>query len=643
MMAAPTAATTATMIAALVRKELRQLLPMILGLSSLLLWSTVDGFLLEPPDMMVWSRDSMFANAEQAAWAGWVVLALGLVMAYALLPGEHDQRTIEFLYTLPIRRGVLFLVKFLVGGGVLAALSVVAGPIWWLGLSLNPDSFAQAQIRADLLALELALSVAFSFMAVAYGLLLAYFRRLGWLLFALVWLALELLARAHPPLAMLSVQALFTFEHHGSRLLVPWGAWQLHAAMSALALAVAARLWLGGRDHAPSLLDRLRADVHLGLRRVLVGAGLVSAALAAGFAAFATLGGDRFGAEEAPDQARKPITLATQHFRFTYLPDREAQSLLVAREADRAYQRLQRWLPTPALDAIEADLTEDSREHQGIAGWKKLRLDLRGRRAAPELHHVLYHETAHVLAGNLAQGVSDQRQAGLRFFMEGLAEYLAYELVGRTEARADARRIAALARQLYRLRWDTLLDPEAFLARHDEYLLYPLGEIWVAALVDACGAAAPAGLLQAFADPAGPQDLTGARLWQHALQGIGCDLGRVVALDEQELLRLLPEAQRLPRASATFVRQDEDTLLFAIEVSAPTPGPWTVHVRARDNPDADPAHVVEASYRLATGAKHHLALRRPPLTGRRFEFQAGASVAEDGPALFTRWLTTTLR
>ncbi len=629
------------MIGALVRKELRQLLPMVVGLAALVLWGIVQIFLVEAPDTALWSNTSIFASGQQGAIQAWLMLLLGLLTAYALLPGEHEQGTIEFLYTLPVRRRLLFLVKYLVGASLLASVNLLTSPLWWLALGFNPGSFARRQIRPELLALELGLFVALSFIAVAYGLLLAYFRRLGWLLFALIWLALSLLAQVHPPLRVLNVDALFTFEHKGGDPLVPWNAWLLHAVLSAIALGYAGRLWLGGQDHLPSLLERWRA--HPDLRRFVIGCGLVGAALAAGAAAVTTLGGGRAD-PQGPSGPRRTVTLDTQHFRFSYFPDHEREAQLVAGEADRAYQRLQTWLPTPGAGTIVADLTEASREHAGIAGWEKLRLDVRGDKPTPLLHHLLYHETTHVLATNLLRAASNQRQAGLRFFMEGLAEYLAFELVpGRDEERATARQIAALARQQFRLRWEDLQDPEGFLTRHDEYLLYPLGEVWVAALVEACGREMPARVLRALGDPEGPQTLSGSRLWQHALQGLRCDLSHVAARHDRIFARLLPEAERLPRASAAFLREEGDTLLFQLRVSAPTPGPWTVHLRVRDNPDSARAHTTLARFPLATGDTRQVAVSRPALTGRRFEYQTGASSTEAAPAFFTRWLSTTLR
>ncbi len=70
-----------------------------------------------------------------------------MVTAYNLLPGEHDTRTIEFLYTLPVRRRTLFLVKYLVGGGLLAAFGMLSTVVGWGSTACTPE--ASSSISCD--------------------------------------------------------------------------------------------------------------------------------------------------------------------------------------------------------------------------------------------------------------------------------------------------------------------------------------------------------------------------------------------------------------------------------------------------------------------------------------------------------------
>ena len=262
--------------------------------------------------------------------------------------------------------------------------------------------------------------------------------------------------------------------------------------------------------------------------------------------------------DETEGASDQPVrTLDTEHFRFSYHPAEEVQARFIGREADQAYRRVRERLGAPAVEHIVADLTETSDHHLGIAGWKKMRLDIRPPKSEGLLRHVLYHETTHVLATAVAQGISGERDAEARFFAEGLAEWVTYQLLGPAAEgaprRDEARRIAGLAHGRFRLRFQDLLDPESFLARHDEYLLYALGEVWVAALVETCGATSPAKVLRAFGRAAGPQRLRGTELWRNTLQGAGCDLDRVVGRYEQRLRQAEADAAAVPIANGSLV------------------------------------------------------------------------------------------
>ena len=626
---------------ALVLKELRQLAPLALGLAAILLWASASSMILDPPDQQGWAALSWLADAQLGRLSAWLMLVLGVVTAYNLLPGEHDQRTIEFLYTLPVRRRTLFLVKYLVGAGLLATFSMLGTAIGWLEQSLHPGSFERHQARPAFYLIELAADLALSFIAVAYGLVLAYFRRLGWILFLLIWLALELSERLVPALAILNIKSMLEVEHHGTRPLVRWSAWQAHGLMAVGALLLAGRLWLVQPEGFTAFYLRLRE--RRALRRLALGAGMFVLALVAVPLMVSV------GLDEAPEVGTdQPVrSLDTEHFRFSYHPGHEVQAHFIGREADQAYRRVRERLAAPAVEHIVADLTETSDEHLGIAGWKRMRLDIRPPKSEGLLRHVLYHETTHVLAAAMAEGISGPRDAEARFFAEGLAEWVTYQLLGPAAEggrnRDDARRVAGLAHARFRLRFQDLLDPEDFIARHDEYLLYALGEVWVAAMVETCGAGSPAKLLRAFGRAAGPQRLQGAELWRNSLQAAGCDLDRVIGRYEQRLRQAEADAAGVPIAAGSLVGERDGQLLFQLSVESPEPRetPWRVTVRVREDPEAPPDQVVIKTVTWSPGTTAPVAIPAPPGTGRRIQFQVGARSSPEAPAFFSRWQSST--
>ncbi len=248
------------MIRALVRKELRQLLPVIIGLYALMAWEIVDVFLLKPADTHSWGQLSWVLSVDLRSWTAVGELIVALVIAYCLLPGEHAQKTIDFLYTLPIKRRTLFLTKYLVGVGLHIALGLTGTSVLLLRHALNPDSFERRMLAPSHVVYHLEGDIALPLIFVAYGMLLSYFRRLGWILAALYWLAVELAEQISPAFRIFNVKALTTVEHDGLTPIIDGRAWALHAALGAVALVLAARLWLGRGEKFVAFYDRLRAS-----------------------------------------------------------------------------------------------------------------------------------------------------------------------------------------------------------------------------------------------------------------------------------------------------------------------------------------------------------------------------------------------
>jgi ABC-type transport system involved in multi-copper enzyme maturation permease subunit len=638
-------------ITGLIRKELRQLLPLLVALGALQLWGILDEFILKSPDTYNWELFSWLSASEEGTYLAYGDLIVGIFIAYTLLPGEHDQKTIEFLYTLPIRRRTLFLVKYAIGVGLLMLVGVSETLEVMLRHALNPGSLERGFLRPAQIGLSLAANLLLPFVFIAYGILLSFFRRLGWVLFMLIGLALELAERIHPSLRILSVKALYRVEHQGTRPLIHWRAWQLHAGMAAIALFLAARLWLQRQEAFAAFYDKLkngRKVLRIGIALVVVAIVVTAIGVAARKSrSDAATSADGPAADTKPVRERT-LTFETQRFHFTYASRDAREAMIVARAADQAHARVRGWLGAPEVGRIVADLTDQSNEHLGIAGWQKMRLDIRPPKSPSLLMHVLYHETTHVFAAALSHGEPDQRRTESRFFAEGLAEYVAYELLDdRRVDRAQARQMAALAKSRFHLRFEDLVAPTAFVQRHDEYLLYAFGEVWVAALVDTCGPQAPARVLRRFGGAGVPQTLAGVDLWRQSLQLDGCDLDQVVGAFEQQFKRLDRDSGALPIATGGFVAQQGEgegqRLIFQVTVKAPTNGPFPVTVRVRSDADATPGeirmHTVPVS---ANGGRQRVSVPAPDHLGQHLEFQIGAAARPDDRPFFTRWESTTL-
>ena len=202
--------------AALLRKELRQLLPLAIALAGLTVWDACDRLLLSPPDAAVPIARSWLMSGKDSSSEAMGMLLFGFFAAYNLLPGEHEQRTIELLYTLPIRRRTVFFTKYLAAVALLSVWTVVSAAIPALSFALDPDSFGRQQAAQAHLARQLGLEILMLAMAVAYGMLASFFRGLGWVLAAVVGMAVMLAERIRPSLQILGFASLMRVEHDGT-------------------------------------------------------------------------------------------------------------------------------------------------------------------------------------------------------------------------------------------------------------------------------------------------------------------------------------------------------------------------------------------------------------------------------------------
>jgi hypothetical protein len=108
------------------------------------------------------------------------------------------------------------------------------------------------------------------------------------------------------------------------------------------------------------------------------------------------------------------------------------------------------------------------------------------------------------------------------------------------------------------LRIEELVEPQRLIQQRDENLKYPAGEALIAAIVRVYGARALPRLLQAFASPRLPTDLSGMELWRATFQLAGMNLGTVVDEFYREVAdhaaRNAARISALPRPRVRLVR-----------------------------------------------------------------------------------------
>lgn len=615
------------MTGVMLRKELRQLLPVAVVFGALELVGILETLVVRAPEDVSWADLGLVLRPDLSSAVALMLLTFAFVAAYMQLPREFEQRTVEFLFALPVTRTRVFFTKFLAVCILGVSIALADGVInWWLQLFAS-GSFVQDQFRLSLAALEVGLLSAYFIVCAAYGMLLSFWRRLALPIVFAIWIVLTVIEQVWPWLAPLNVMNLLHLEHVGREPRVAWGAWAGHVLGASVALGLAAWLWLEHRSWAERRSPRRDwGPVLNGAYWVsLVGGVLV----ALGVAAFVA---SREGAQDTG--ATDTQTLQTEHFVFEYPTAAREPAMLVMREADTAYVRVSEMLGVERAGRVVADLTEQSEMHAGIAGWKKVRINV-GSEDPGWLKHVLYHEVAHVMAAAATNTRISEHHHATFLFSEGLAEYVASSLLKSEREDPTWLPLAGTAVTRLDITFDDLVDQSRFLARYDPNLVYPVGHSWVVALVRACGEQAPQRVLRSMRREDLPQRLSGRDFWEQVMLGARCSL-EVVNARWLSAMQRAARAAKIPTPVGVFVGKGERAQ-FEVDLEGARPdATYSVGLRVRDNPRSSLAQTAHARGRWQ-GEAVVLEVDARVVAGERFQFQVGVVPLAGGRPFFGRW------
>lgn len=608
---------------ALYRKELRTLWPFLI-LNFLLM----SGDLLYRPfterlDEQTWESIASYLQPGEASGFAWILIALAVSIAFSAFPREHDEKTIQLLYALPVRPGFIFAAKVAAGltmlwVGVLMLLCTDAVLSTW-----DTQSFTGSHWRADLALTHVALQMTFCFIAYAHGLLASVLRLFGLLPYVLLLVVASILEGIYPPAAWIDPRELLTARYEGTELVVSWTPWIAHVAVATVALATAYLAWMGPADSIGTGLAKARASVFgklaAGCGTAFIGVLLLVLALLVREVDL----GDEIGAEPSEDIETPGFETAmreTERYRFTYPVSHEARALTLIEGADALHAAVQARLGAERGPRLLADLTEVSGEHLGIASWTHLRVGLAGERDLVRLRHTFTHETVHAFQHRL----SDRRQAS-HFFAEGSAEHIAYLVAPNAPAHRQARVVAAASWERLRVRGEDLRDEDRLRARFDPTLVYSLGERWTAALVSVCGDRAVGDALRAMGREGAPRDLGPRAFWEDTLRASECDIEAVDAafstLMVDEVRALSEEISRLPRLGGGVVGRDGAAVLIVALLDRDPDPAWTFLVRIRADADSEDTEVVGVRGRVDPDDPRRVVFRvsRALIPARRFQ------------------------
>jgi hypothetical protein len=637
---------------ALIRKELRDQRSFV-GLGIFLcVVETLEMLLLELPDQrplwVNWNRELV---AEGNAM---VMLLIALAMAWGLLVREHDERTLEFLDGLPISRPAQFATKVVTALAVLMIYPVFAVGIMLIEHLLSRNSLDRS-LHPQPLAMQLTMTLLASAVVLSVGMLLSFLRRLGWLVLAALLVGYIALEARQPWIRGFSPLQLLVPEYSSLHWRWPTRLLSFQLPVLAICLLGAGLLYNGRFEDWLRWLGRA-----LSTRVAKVGIAISVAAL---FLIFGTTLASRYGAraqqhaadqdgdddeedEDAPGPRQMvefakpvPISSVTRHYRFSYLSSLQRRADPLLDRADGVFETVQRFFRAEPGDTVVADLTGSMTHTAGTAFWNTVRIDLSTGQSADGLAATLGHETTHVFVGRLSRGNESGLGTRLWTLDEGLASYVEYRFFHPDLPLVEHERIVAALRIRRQLRAEELIHPDLLVRDRGRETVYPLGRLFVEALVARHGDDAPARIFREAGRRDLPPNLDQDQLWNELFQANGYDLGLVVddfyAAADRLARKHRAWVERLPRPrGAVEVRKGLIELKSSLD--GPLPEGWSVVCRYRAAEDTP-----FDRYQQAFGHGGTFRWGRAEVSGQRIWFQLGLSDGT-GSVLFEPWASVPL-
>jgi len=538
------------MIGVLARKDLRAQTPFLVFVLLVQAAGWLDVALTSYPDLA--SPRTVLGQLMDGEGTGQSLLhfLVAFSLGVGLLLREFDEGTMEFLDGLPVSRSQLFAVRVAVGYAILALMplsnaALAATRAWLSATSLHPD------VPLGLIATGAGLQLVQCFAFLALGLLLSFLRGFAWIgLGVLFWIYVAASSWAEG-VAALNPFLLTKPVFKGQAWLVPRFELSLQTAVAAACTAAAWFLFLRQGDR---LGRGSRGPSGRPVRKLATGAvAFVTIALA--LSVIGRLFRDDTGPPPAGTARYASFAYGRAHttrYVISYPTNLAARARSLVEGADAAHDRVLACLELSPADValISVDATGSTAGTAGTARSTKIRLDLSSSEKAGELLAVLGHETTHAYVDRLSADRA-ARGSGSRFFHEGLATHVEYAAFRTPRERDRLRTIAAALRARRLVDFEELLDLSALTRKLDPDVVYPLGEAFVAALVERHGKSAPARVLRSLGRASARRDLDGIEQWRDAFQAAGYDLDVV----SSEMFRTLDTwARRYEREIAAFPR-----------------------------------------------------------------------------------------
>lgn len=562
---------------------------------------------------------------------------LYMLAAYYLFPREFDDGTIDFVRSLPVTSAQIFVSKILAAWFLISVLIFAEAAINSAFLSFNTQSITGTKYWAND-ATMIARNVLFAFVIVSHGVFISWFRTLGLILYCGYLIGLIWLEQSSGVSGAYNIFRFFNNEYDGQRLLLDWPVITKQMIAAVVLLVISYVLWTN-RESKPAVARNSRFSKYL--------PALVS--VVAFLVLTATLGGMMLSAINDSDRDNI-LQLTTEKYRFAYKLSDESRMLELIQYADDDYRKLATMLGVTSPPDVHADMTSQSTHALGVASYNKIRMVLSaGEPVDPVYRRVLSHETAHVL-----QTIESNRLLGFAgnsvgFFIEGMAQHTSFQLVPDPPAQQTNWAISSVSWKRNNINFATLANRAAFEALYDPELLYGIGDIWAAAMVDQCGESSLGDLLRSIGDKKAPKSLAGAAYWRHHLNKVGCSLEQVNHRWQEIMQSILDDGTDggFPTYKDVSVSVRDEALVVNAravhEENAPRPQRYYIRVAGETKVANTVSPIRLGKYTDSdthTDVEFNVPLRE--IEGRRFSYQIGYVPFPDSRYYFEKWRSGSL-
>lgn len=561
---------------------------------------------------------------------------LYMIAAYSLFPRDFDESTIDFLRSLPVSRGQIFVAKVLAAWLLICLLIAAEFILHGLALSLNTQTITGQYYWYNESVFLLRYNL-FAFVIVAHGVFISWFRTLGLILYLVYLIGLIALEQAYGITGPYSIFRFFNNEYYGQKIMMDWWAVSTHVLAAIVLLAISYTLWTR-TDSKPRLpgtskFARFLPTIAAFTGFMLVVLTMVGLLMQAG----------------SNDNRGNVQQLASTHYQFAYHLNDEEQLIELIQYADDDYQTLASFLDASEQPNIQADMTSQSQHALGLASYKKIRMVLNnGESVNPVFRRVLSHETAHVFQTIESNRKLSKAGNTVGFFLEGMAQYTSFIIVPDTQTRTSNWAISSVAWKRHNITFDILSNRAAFESLYDPELLYGIGDIWVDAMVTVCGESSIGDFLRSTGGEKAPPAINGTQYWRYHLQNIGCELEQVNHIWRQKMQQI--NEQREDGAFPTFdnvaVSKRDNLLVIKADVTPDKTGllPQRYYIRVQGETRlAKTVSPILTGRQTQTEPTVQVEFTVPlqEIEGNRFRYQIGYDPYPESRYYFEKWRSGT--